>query len=227
MNRQQQNRRSLGGLPKAEGVHGLPMIQPDGAIPNRSPLSQPTPGSHLPSPVASATRSPNFIPQGTSVSPNFGSIPPQQQPQRHQQLQPQPPRSQFTPIMAPQRPSVITNQQPSNGISNASSGGGASVMTQNSTSGGPQSYFPTPYSEHMTQLGKLSHPCIGCIALYPRLMSSCRTRVRRAKRHARPRRSQRSVRWAWSVPAPLPTESDAVAKYATSHASSAESALHK
>ncbi|KAL1600587.1 hypothetical protein SLS60_006973 [Paraconiothyrium brasiliense] len=157
MNRQQQNRRSLGGLPKAEGVHGLPMIQPDGAIPNRSPLSQPTPGSHLPSPVASATRSPNFIPQGTSVSPNFGSIPPQQQPQRHQQLQPQQPRSQFTPVMGPQRPSLITNQPPSNGISSASTGSGGSVMTQSSTSGGPQSYFPTPYSEHMNQLGKLTH----------------------------------------------------------------------
>ncbi|KAL5388803.1 hypothetical protein DPSP01_002908 [Paraphaeosphaeria sporulosa] len=152
LNRQQQNRRSMGGLPKAEGVPGLPMIQPDGAIPNRSPLSQPTPGSHLPSPVASATRSPNFVAHGTSVSPNFGSIPPQQQPQRHQQLQPQPPRSQFTPIMGPQRPSVITNQPSSNGLSSASTGSGASVMTQSSTAGGTQAYFPTPYSEHMTQL---------------------------------------------------------------------------
>lgn len=152
LNRQQQNRRSMGGLPKAEGVHGLPMIQPDGAIPNRSPLSQPTPGSHLPSPVASATRSPNFVAHGTSVSPNFGSIPPQQQPPRHPQLQPQPPRSQFTPLLGPQRPSVITNQASSNGLPSATTGSGASVMTQNGTTNGPQSYFPTPYSEHMTQL---------------------------------------------------------------------------
>jgi hypothetical protein len=178
LNRQQQNRRSLGGPPKAEGVHGLPMIQPDGAIPNRSPLSQPTPGSHLPSPVASATRSPNFIPQGTSVSPNFGSIPPQQQPQRHQQLQPQPPRSQFTPISGPQRPSLATNQPPSNGLSSASTGSAASVMTQSSTSGGPQSYFPTPYTDHMTQLGKLSRSFLGCRPLHPRLISLCRARVR-------------------------------------------------
>ena len=157
MNRQQQNRRSLGGMPnKVEGVHGLPMIQPDGAIPNRSPLSQPTPGSHLPSPVASATRSPNFIPQGTSVSPNFGSIPPQQSSQRHPQLQPQPPRSQFAPGMGPQRPPLNGNQLSTNGISSASTvGSGASGMSQNSTSGGSQSFFPTPYSEHMNQLGKL------------------------------------------------------------------------
>ena len=180
MNRQQQqNRRSLGGVPnKVEGVHGLPMIQPDGAIPNRSPLSQPTPGSHLPSPVASATRSPNFIPQGNSVSPNFGSIPPQQSSQRHPQLQPQPPRSQFTPNMGPQRPSLNTSQLPANGIPNASAvGTGASVMNQSSTSGGPQSFFPTPYSEHMNQLGKLALLVLRRSALYLGLISLLRARV--------------------------------------------------
>lgn len=177
MNRQQQNRRSAGGLPKAEGVHGLPMIQPDGAIPNRSPLSQPTPGSHLPSPVASATRSPNFIPQGTSVSPNFGTIPPQQQSQRHPQLQPLPPRSQFTPIMGPQRPAVV-NQPPSNGISNSSTvGSGSTVMNQGTATGGPQSYFPTPYSEHMNQLGKLPLSCFGMAHLFSWLIPLCRARV--------------------------------------------------
>jgi hypothetical protein len=151
MNRQQQ-RRSLGAPPKAEGSHGLPMIQPDGVVPNRSPLSHPTPGSHLSSPSTTATRSPNFMPQGTSVSPNFGPIPPQQH-----HLRPQPPRANFTPLMGPQRPSLITNQPPSNGLSSASTvGSGASVMTQSSTSGGPTSYFSTPYTDHMSQLGKLS-----------------------------------------------------------------------
>ncbi|KAF1958245.1 hypothetical protein CC80DRAFT_546482 [Byssothecium circinans] len=153
LNRQQQ-RRSLGGPPKAEGVHGLPMIQPDGVVPNRSPLSQPTPGSHLSSPATTATRSPNFMPQGTSVSPNFGPMPSQQQ----QHLRPQPSRSNFTPMMSPQRPSLVTSQPPSNGMSSASTvGSGASVMTQSSTSGGPTSYFSTPFTDHMSQLGKLSH----------------------------------------------------------------------
>ncbi|KAF2009160.1 hypothetical protein BU24DRAFT_359001 [Aaosphaeria arxii CBS 175.79] len=162
LNRQQQ-RRSLGGPPKAEGVHhGLPMIQPDGALPQRSPLSQPTPASHLSSPTASQTQSPNFMPQGTSVSPNFGPLP-QQQPGQ-QPLRPQPPRSHFTPIMGPQgqqgqqgpqRPSVITNQSPSNGINSASTvgSGPASVMTQSSTSGGPSSYYTSPFESHMNQLG--------------------------------------------------------------------------
>ncbi|ORY14917.1 hypothetical protein BCR34DRAFT_559690 [Clohesyomyces aquaticus] len=150
MNRQQQiNRRSIGAPPKPEGPHGLPMIQPDGAVPNRSPLSQPTPGSHISSPSTTATRSPNFLPQGASVSPNFGPIP-QQQPQH---LRPQPPRSSFTPNMGPQRPSLITNQPPSNGLSSASTiGSGASIMTQSSTSGGPNSYYPSPFESHMTQL---------------------------------------------------------------------------
>jgi hypothetical protein len=152
LNRQHQ-RRSIGGPPKADGPHGLPMIQPDGALPNRSPLSQPTPGSHLSSPAVSSTRSPNFGPQGTSVSPNFGPIAPQQQ----QPLRPQPPRSHFTPMMGPQRPSIITNHPPSNGMSSASTvGSGASVMTQSSTSGGPNSYYASPFESHMTQLGKLS-----------------------------------------------------------------------
>ncbi|KAH6633656.1 hypothetical protein C7974DRAFT_453083 [Boeremia exigua] len=151
LNRQQQ-RRSLQGPPKVDGANGLPMIQPDGPI-QRSPLSQPTPGSHLSSPAQSATRSPNFMPQGHSVSPNFGPIPPQQQQQQQQQqLRPQPPRSNFNHMMAgPQRP--VTNQAPANGIQGASSvGPGANGITQSS---GP-SFYQTQYSDHMTQLGKLT-----------------------------------------------------------------------
>lgn len=146
LNRQQQ-RRSLQGPPKPDGSNGLPMIQPDGPI-QRSPLAQPTPGSHLSSPAQSATRSPNFMPHGQSVSPNFGPMPPQQQP-----LRPQPPRSNFGPMMpGPQRPSLITNQPPSNGISSASTpGSGGSGTTQGS---GPPSYYQTPFTDHMTQLGK-------------------------------------------------------------------------
>jgi hypothetical protein len=152
LNRQQQ-RRSLQGPPKADGSNGLPMIQPDGPI-QRSPLSQPTPGSHLSSPAQSATRSPNFMPHGQSVSPNFGPIPPQQQQQQQQPLRPQPPRSNFTPNMGPQRPSVLTNQAPPNGMSSAptvlSNGNG---ITQSSGTG---FQFQTQFTDHMSQLGKLT-----------------------------------------------------------------------
>ncbi|KAI4954057.1 hypothetical protein J4E91_001766 [Alternaria rosae] len=148
LNRQQQ-RRSLQGPPKVDSVNGLPMIQPDGPI-QRSPLSQPTPGSHLSSPAQSATRSPSFIPHGQSVSPNFGPIPPQQQ----QPLRPQPPRSNFTPMMGAQRPSLVTNQAPANGIASASTvGSNGNGITQSS---GPTSFYQTQFTDHMSQLGKLS-----------------------------------------------------------------------
>jgi len=153
LNRQQQ-RRSLQGPPKVDSVNGLPMIQPDGPI-QRSPLSQPTPGSHLSSPAQSATRSPSFIPHGQSVSPNFGPIPPQQQQHQQQQpLRPQPPRSNFTPMMGAQRPSLVTNQAPTNGIANASTvGSNGNGITQSS---GPTSFYQTQFTDHMSQLGKLT-----------------------------------------------------------------------
>lgn len=173
LNRQQQ-RRSLQGPPKADGSNGLPMIQPDGPI-QRSPLSQPTPGSHLSSPAQSATRSPNFMPHGQSVSPNFGPIPPQQQQQ--QPLRPQPPRSNFTPNMGPQRPAILTNQPPANGMSNAppvaNNGNG---ITQNSSTG---FQFQTQFTDHMSQLGKLTPflRSLGIGLCNPRLILCCRAGV--------------------------------------------------
>jgi hypothetical protein len=159
LNRQQQ-RRSLQGPPKIDASNGLPMIQPDGPI-QRSPLSQPTPGSHLSSPAQSATRSPNFMPHGQSVSPNFGPMPSQQQQQQPQQqaqpqqqqqqpLRPQPPRPNFTPMMGAQRPSLVTNQSSSNGMSNPSTVGSAgNGITQSS---GPSSFYQTQFTDHMSQL---------------------------------------------------------------------------
>jgi hypothetical protein len=163
LNRQQQ-RRSLQGPPKADGSNGLPMIQPDGPV-QRSPLSQPTPGSHLSSPAQSATRSPNFVAHGQSVSPNFGALPPQQ-------LRPQPPRNNFTPMMGAQRPPLAANQQPPNGLPNASTvGHSVNGMTQSS---GPPSFYPSQYSDHMSQLGKLPLSCL-CTRLLTGVQSKSMT----------------------------------------------------
>jgi hypothetical protein len=148
LNRQQQ-RRSLQGPPKADGINGLPIIQPDGPI-QRSPLSQPTPGSHLSSPAQSATRSPNFVPHGQSVSPNFGPLPPQPQQPGQPPLRPQPPRSNFTPNMGPQRPPIITNQAQPNGTSSGANN--SNGITQ--SSGGFN--FQNQFTDHMNQLGKLT-----------------------------------------------------------------------
>jgi hypothetical protein len=167
MNRHQQARRSIGasGVSKPEGVHGLPVLQPDGALPNRSPLSQPTPGSHMSSPSTTATRSPNFVPHhpGSAISPNFGPVGPQQQHLRAQQ----PPRSSYTPLLPPQRPSVITNHAnaPSSGHSNVSTvGSGAGNAMAGSTNGAP-AYYPSPFRSHMDQLGKLTRPLLSRLGI--------------------------------------------------------------
>lgn len=190
-------RRSLVGMPhKIEGVQAMPMGQPDGAITNRSPLSQPTTASHLSSPATTATKSPNFIPHTGAVhSPNFGPIG-HQQPMRQPQ---QPPRSSYNQIQAaPQRPSVITQQQSPSGISN----GGQNVMA-GSTSGGSANYYPSPFQSHMDQLGKLSRPLAFLRHRTLFVLDSFReyrAGVRCASRYARRARPVRSV----CGPRPLP-----------------------
>lgn len=175
------------------------MIQPDGPI-QRSPLTQAAPGSLLASPAQSATRSPNFAPHGQTVSPNFGPIPPQQQQQ--QPLRPQPPRSNFTPMMAPQRSSLMANQSPSNGISGASTvGSSASGITQSS---GSSNFYQTQFTDHMVQLGKLTpffFRFLGIELCNPRLISCCRAGVRGSSRHLRSRRTKRPICWPRSIPA--------------------------
>jgi hypothetical protein len=55
--------------------------------------------------------------------------------------------------MGPQRPSVLTNQAPANGMSNAGNvGNNGNGVTQSST--GFQ--FQTQFTDHMSQLGKLT-----------------------------------------------------------------------
>jgi hypothetical protein len=81
-------------------------------------------------------------------------------------------------MMNPQRPSsLVTNQPPSNGISSASTvGSSGSGITQSS---GPSSFYQTQFTDHMSQLGKLTPfltllrygPC------NPRLTSLCRAGV--------------------------------------------------
>lgn len=144
MNRHQQARRSIVGMPqKVDGVQALSLVQPDG----RSPLSQPTPASHISSPSTTATKSPNFLPQpGAIQSPNFGPIAHQQH-MRPAQQQQQPPRSQFA--QPPQRPSILTHHQAS-GSSN-----GSGVAVHNGANTSQNSYYPSPFQSHMDQLGKL------------------------------------------------------------------------
>lgn len=138
-----QNRRSL--PPKVDGTtHAGPLM------PAQSPQGPPTAASHLSSPALSTTRSPNFLPQGGTISSSFGPAA-----QQNQQLRPQPPplRPQFS---APQRPTLVTSYPGSSGASSASTvGSGAGSAISASSAGGPN-YYPSPFQNHYDQLGKLS-----------------------------------------------------------------------
>jgi hypothetical protein len=132
-----QNRRSLSGLPpKADGVAQIQAA-------HMSPQSQSTPTSHISSPATSATKSPNFLPQGSNghISPSFGPQPPQ--------LRPQPIRPHFT---APQRPQPSpTSAYPPNGSAPNSAGG----MNGNGGPGaGASTFYQTQFQNHYDQLGK-------------------------------------------------------------------------
>jgi len=53
-------------------------------------------------------------------------------------------------MMGAQRPSLVTNQAPTNGIANASTvGGNGNGITQSS---GPTSFYQTQFTDHMSQL---------------------------------------------------------------------------
>jgi len=155
VNKFHQSRRSLTGLPpKAEGA---PQVQPEGLLTQRSPLSHPTPTSHLSSPTAHSTRSPNFLPQGGAISPSFGPLAQQGQQLRPQQpLRPQP-NIQQTPQ---QRPPITTNYPGSSGVSTASSAAGSGITGSASASASQSNYYPSPFQNHYDQLGKLSRPLL-------------------------------------------------------------------
>jgi hypothetical protein len=139
------NRRSLSALStKPEGVQ-----RPENGIIHRSPLSRPTTGSHLSSPTGPQAKSPNFGPQGPTLSPSFGPAAP-----RSQQLRPQQQlRPHFNP--PPARPGFA--QHPlSSAVSSASGGSTASVLSGSSAGREPQNYYPSPFQTHYEQLGMAS-----------------------------------------------------------------------
>jgi hypothetical protein len=138
VNKYAQNRRSLTGMPKPDGVSpGLP--------PTISPRIQPTPTSHISSPTTSITQSPNFLPQGGAISPSFGPIA-----QQSQQLRPPPQqlRPQFNP---PQRPAAVSSTYPTSAATIAS------ALTANPGTG--PGYYPSPFQNHYEELGKYPMMC--------------------------------------------------------------------
>ncbi|KAF2668385.1 hypothetical protein BT63DRAFT_274740 [Microthyrium microscopicum] len=131
-------RRPLSISAKSDGQGENVIVQ------SRSPLSQATSASHLPSPIAPMARSPNFIPQqGGAISPSFGPIG-----QNGQHIRPQPQlRAQFN---QPVRPAFAQHHPISSSQSTAS---GNSSLSGSSGPKDPQSqYFISPFQSHYDQL---------------------------------------------------------------------------
>jgi len=138
-----QNRRSL--PPKVDAA-----ARPNAGnlMPSQSPQVQPVAAaaaSHLSSPALSAAKSPNFVPQGGTMSPSFGSAA-----QQNQQLRSQPPPPPLRPHFGAQRATLVTSYPGSTA---------SSASTVGSAMSGGSNYYPSPFQNHYDQLGKLSRFC--------------------------------------------------------------------
>jgi hypothetical protein len=141
-------------------------------IVTRSPLSQATSASHLPSPIAPMTRSPNFVPQTGTLSPSFGATSQGNQPLRPQQ----PLRPHFN---QPNRAAFAQNP-----LSSAQSNGSAgSSMSGGSANRDSQAFFISPFQNHYEQLGR-SLLMFKSEISYSRPNLQYRSRVRRASKYA-------------------------------------------
>lgn len=140
MNRHHQARRSNSNIaPKLET--GLSVGHP-GPMGNPSPQSRPTPSSHHSSPNSA---SPGFSQQGVMTPPG-SEIQQQHQAQLHQQ------RAQHP-----------LKQHAANGLPRPAGANGVSMKGQGSSGtgvmGGPTTaYYPSPFQNHIEQLGKLTPP---------------------------------------------------------------------
>ncbi|MCJ1367533.1 hypothetical protein MMC16_006667 [Acarospora aff. strigata] len=148
MNRHHQTRRSASGItPKFDPAH-------PGVIPAQSPQLQPTPPSQTSSP--STTKSPGFVAQG-------GMTPPASDLQAQQQLQPQVQHQHQQPLPhPPPKAQSRARIQPHPGIRIPSADTiGAQLAPQTARSAGNGSagtstFYPSPFQNHIDQLGKLT-----------------------------------------------------------------------
>lgn len=158
MNRHHQARRSASGIaPKFEPAHAV-SAHHEGVMSTQSPQLQPTPPSQTSSP--STTKSPGFVVQG-GMTPPVSDRQAQQQPQpqlqhQHQHHQPrphQPPKAQNRPRIQP-HPGIriLTTDVVGSPLApqTAPSGGSASA--------GTSTFYPSPFQNHIEQLGKLTPP---------------------------------------------------------------------
>lgn len=156
MNRHQQARRSNSTI--------APKLEPGVSLPNhQSPQSRPTPSSHASSPTSN---SPGFANQGGVMTPPASDTLMQQQQQHQHQLHQQQMSHQHHQRLQPAKP------QPGHGVPGASGLVNTGILSNNigtkgqgnrgsgSTGGTPvaAAYYPSPFQNHINQLGKLSPP---------------------------------------------------------------------
>jgi len=143
MNRHNQARRSNSNIaPKLEP--GAPMVAHPTSHGNPSPQSRQTPSSHHSSPTSN---SPGFPTQGVMTPPASDSQLQQQQQRLHQQLKPQIPHG--LPVQAGGLGNPMGPAMKGQGSSGPGSMGGV-----------PTAYYPSPFQNHIEQLGKLNRPLL-------------------------------------------------------------------
>lgn len=151
MNRHHQARRSNSNIaPKLEP--GAALGQP-ASLSNPSPQSRPTPSSHHSSPNST---SPGFPQPGVMTPPAPESqIQQQQQAQLQQQQRSHQP---LKPQMAHGLPVPVGAQ--GRGIGPALKGQGTNGT--GAMGGASAAYYPSPFQNHIEQLGKLTRPLLSC-----------------------------------------------------------------
>lgn len=166
MNRHHQARRSLSGIgPKIVSSYAAAQSRQERQFPSHSPQLQPTPPSHMSSPIA--TKSPSFVVlEGMNSPASDVQSHHHVQQQQQQKAQPQQQRPHVPPRTASQ-----SDPRAYPGIAIPTSDSATHLMTPStageSRSGGgtdksrPQSgYYPSHFQNHINQLGKLSRPLL-------------------------------------------------------------------
>lgn len=155
MNRHQQARRSNSSI--------APKLEPGAPLQNQpSPQSRPTPSSHASSPTSN---SPGFANQGVMTPPASDSLVQQQQlhqQQLHHQHQQQQHRLQPAKSQGPHGLPGAAGLVNAGMIGGAMGPKGQGSRGTGSTGSTPvaAAYYPSPFQNHIEQLGKLSHPLL-------------------------------------------------------------------
>ena len=157
MNQHQNLRRASGPSPR----HLHAQRSNSSTATSQSPQLQPTPTSQTSSPVAS--KSPNFVMQGATLSP-YPGLQAQQQLQQTMQTHPQPSlppsRGNTYPPIRPYPGPAIATSHPNLQPAPLNTSSGQNVDGRGNAIRPRSNPWPSPYQTHIEQLGKLTRPLL-------------------------------------------------------------------